>query len=86
MENLASTFYPGTAGRTKSDDVGLARLIETLALRSVSESTKKKYLGKRKTWAKERVRHSLGPWRLEADGVDSADLGLWRRGPWCTRI
>ena len=55
----------------------VARLIETLALGAVSESTKK-YLSKWKTWAKERARSSLGPWLLEADGVDSAVTALTR--------
>ena len=54
----------------------VARLIETLALGSVSESTKKEYLGKWKTWAKERARSNLGPWLLESDGVDSAITAL----------
>ena len=55
----------------------VARLIETLALGAVSESTKK-YLSKWKTWAKERARSSLGPWLLEVDGVDSAVTALTR--------
>ena len=56
----------------------VARLIETLALGSVSESTKQQILSKWKTWAKERARSNLGPWLLEADGVDIAVTALTR--------
>ena len=50
----------------------MARLIETLALGSVSVSTKKEYLSKWNTWVRERACSNLGPWLLEEDGVDSA--------------
>ena len=56
----------------------MARLIETLALGSVSESTKNGYLSKWKTCVKERVRSDLGPWLWEADGVESAVTALTR--------
>lgn len=68
----------GTAGRTESDDAEVARLIETLALGSVSVSTKKEYLSKWRTWVKERARRNLGPWLSEEDGIDSAVTELTR--------
>ena len=69
---------PGRKGRTGSDDAEVARLIEMLALGSVSESTKKEYLSKCETQAKERTRSILGPWLLEADGEDRAVAELAR--------
>ena len=45
-------------------------------LGSVRESTKKVYFSTWETWVKECARSNLGPWLLEANGVDSAVTAL----------
>lgn len=50
----------------------MARLIETLTLGSVGESTRKEYLGEWRPWIKERGRRNLGLWLLRVGVIDSA--------------
>ena len=50
----------------------MARLVETLALGSVGQSTQKNYLAKWNTWVKERKAQGKGPWLRVLDDPDKA--------------
>ena len=54
------------------DEAQIASLVEVLALASIGESTKKEYLGKWKTWTRERALRGKGPWLSQREGDEPA--------------
>ena len=56
------TDLTGTGGNKEWKKKTVARLVETLALRSVGKGTQKTYLAKWNTWVKEREAQGNGPW------------------------
>ena len=54
----------------------MARLVETLALRSVRQSTQKHYLAKWNTWVKERKAQGKASWWHVSDDPDKAQTEL----------
>ena len=62
MHKISPMFLnAGAEERTENDDAEVARLIETLALRSVRERPKKEYFSKWKTWVQERASSNSKP-------------------------
>ena len=64
-ENIVRLFPPPVSRAGSGNKEEVARLVETLALGSVGESTQKNYLGKWNVWVKERRSQGKGPWLHE---------------------
>ena len=60
----------------RKEERGYARLVETLALGSVGQSTQKNYLEKWNTWIKEIKAQGYCPWLNALDGPDKVLNGL----------
>ena len=59
---LPALVYRAASRSGSGSKEEIARLVETLALASVGESTQRNYLGKWNIWVKERNTQGKGPW------------------------
>ena len=66
------TNFAGTGDNKGGKKDEVERLVETLALGSVGQSTQKNYLAKWNTWVAERKAQGKGPWLHVLDDSDAA--------------